>query len=158
MATIFEKQYGMSGAFHCVHRGVDGQVKDEWIIENLNVNSGLAFMAGALSGDEAAPDDMKYIAVGEGVVAADPTDTALGSEVETRATGVQSRITTTVADDTYQSVGTITFTGARAVTEYALFNQLALGGTMLCRAVSAVKNMATDETLTITYKEIFTDV
>lgn len=151
------KRIGMSGVFHCVHRGVDGKVKDEWEIENLNVNTGLAFMAGVLSGDEAAPTNMKYIAVGEGVAAADPTDAALGSEVETRATGVQSRETTNVANDTYQSLGTITFTGARAITEYGLFDQLALGGTMMCRTVSAVKNMATDETLTITYKEIFTD-
>ena len=151
------KRIGMSGVFHCVHRGVDGRVKDTWEVENLVVNTGLAFMAGVLTGDEGTPTDMKYIAVGEGVVAADPTDTALGSEVETRAAGAQSRVTTTVANDTYQSLGTITFTGARAITEYGLFDQLALGGTMLCRTISAVKNMATDETLTITYKIIFTD-
>jgi len=132
-------------------------VKDVWEVENLVVNAGLAFTAGIFSGDEGTPTDMKYIAVGEGVAAADPTDTTLGSEVETRAAGAQSRITTTVANDTYQSLGTITFTGARAITEYGLFDQLALGGTMLCRAVAAVKNMATDETLTITYKIIFTD-
>jgi hypothetical protein len=44
-------------------------------------------------------------------------DTALSTEVETRATGTESIVTVTNANDAYQTQGTITATAGRAVDE-----------------------------------------
>lgn len=66
-----------------------------------------------------------FMAMGVGASGASRTaavgDTALTTEVETRTSGTESVVTTSVTNDTYQIVGTITATSSRSVDEFGLF-------------------------------------
>jgi hypothetical protein len=96
----------------------------------------------------------KYHAMGTGVGPADSTATALTTEVESRATGTLSRVTTTVTNDTYQSVGTQTATTARAITEVGLFDASSTGNMFIGSGITAV-NLANGDSLQITFKAKF---
>ncbi len=50
------------------------------------------------------------------------TDTALTTAVETRTTGTESVVTTSVTNDTYQVAGTIVATAGRVVDEFGMFD------------------------------------
>lgn len=101
----------------------------------------------------------KFVAMGTGATAAARTaavaDTALSTEVETRATGTESTVTTTVTGDTYQVVGTITATSARAVDEAATFDASTVGNIGVS-ATFAVINLASGDSLQLTVKEQLT--
>lgn len=94
----------------------------------------------------------QYCAMGTGVGPANSAATALTTEVESRATGTPSRITVTVANDTYQCVGTQTATAPRTITECGLFDQSALGGNMYIGSGIAAINLAIGDSITWTYK------
>lgn len=97
----------------------------------------------------------KYHAMGTGAGPADVTATALTTEVESRATGTPTRVTTTKTNDTYQSVGTITATTGRVVTEVGLFDQSALGGNALILSTISTVNLANGDSLQTTFKLAF---
>ena len=98
----------------------------------------------------------KWIGVGTGATGAArtaiATDTALTTEVETRAVGTESTVTTSVTGDTYQTVGTISITATRALDEAGLFDQLAVGGNMAVSATMAVVNLVNGDSFQITAK------
>lgn len=98
----------------------------------------------------------KWIAVGTGATGAARTavvgDTALTTEVETRAVGTESTVTTTVTGDTYQSQGTVSITGTRALDESGLFDQLATGGNMATSATYNVINLLSGDSIQLTWK------
>jgi len=98
----------------------------------------------------------KYIALGVGATGAARTavvgDTALSSELaEGRTSGTESIVTTSVTNDTYQSVGTVTATGSRAVDEAGLFDASS-SGNMVLSATFAVVNLANGDSLQLTGK------
>lgn len=98
----------------------------------------------------------RYVAMGTGAGArtAAATDTALTTEVETRATGIESQVTTTITGDTYQCVGVITATGARTVNEAGLFNASS-GPTMFLSATfngGDAVSLSTNDSLQLTCK------
>lgn len=101
----------------------------------------------------------KFIGMGTGATAAARTaaagDTALSTEVETRATGTESIITTTVTNDTYQVVGTSTATAARAVDEAATFDASTVGNIGVS-ATHNVINLANGDSIQYTIKVQFT--
>jgi hypothetical protein len=129
----------------------DGRVIDRREGPNLVVTTGLQWLSGALSGDVAAPETMKYIGVGTGTGAAAAGDTTLGTPVESRATGTQSRVTTTVTNDTYQVVGTISITDTRAITEAGLFSA-STDGTLGARQVFSAVNAVSGDSVQVTWK------
>ena len=98
----------------------------------------------------------KWIAVGTGATGAARTavaaDTALTTEVETRAVGAESMVTTTQTGDTYQSLGTVSITDTRAIDESGLFDQLAAGGNMYTSATLNVINLLNGDSLQLTWK------
>jgi len=118
---------------------------------NTIVNDGLAWLAGALSGDTVTPSDLKYIAIGTSTTAAAAAQTALVTEVETRGEGTQSRITTTVTSDTYQAVATLNITDTHAITECGIFSA-STNGTMGARQTFAALNLISGDTLQITWR------
>src|SRR3989442_66597 len=70
---------------------------------------------------------MKFHAMGTGTNAEAAADTALQTEsAETRATGSQASATVG-ANATYTTVGTITATAGRAITEHGIFNSATVG-------------------------------
>ena len=97
----------------------------------------------------------RFVAMGVGATGAARTaantDTALSSEVETRATGSESQVTTTETGDTYQCVGVITATAGRNVDEAGLFNAAA-AGTMFLSATFTVIPLNINDSLQLTCK------
>jgi hypothetical protein len=112
------------------------------------VNAGRAILTNRIIGSGTEP---KYVAIGTGSTAVALTDTALGTEVESRATGTSSRTTTSTTSDTYQVVGTVTATGSRTIAEVGLFDQSSLGGNMFVRGVLAsTVSLASGDSITVT--------
>lgn len=97
----------------------------------------------------------KWIGVGTGATGATRTavvgDTALSTEVETRAVGTESTVTTTVTGDTYQSQGTVSITGTRALDESGLFDALTTGN-MATSATYNVINLLSGDSIQLTWK------
>lgn len=128
----------------------NGRRIDARHFDNLIMNVGLQWLSGALSGDTGTPSLMKYVAIGTSTTAAAATQTALITEVETRATGDQSRVTTIVTSDTYRAVGTITMTGTHAITECGFFSASSTGSMMARQTFAAINAVATD-TIQVTW-------
>jgi type III secretion system FlhB-like substrate exporter len=99
----------------------------------------------------AAGTEPKFVAMGTGATAEAITQTALVTEVETRATGTSSRVTTTTTNDTYQVVGTITATTTRAIQESGLFDASTVGN-MLTRGVFTTVNLSSGDSIQFTWK------
>lgn len=97
----------------------------------------------------------KYCAMGVGATGAARTaaaaDTALSSEVETRASGTESVVTTSVTNDTYQVVGTVTATSSRSVDEGGLFDASTVGN-MFTSATFPVISLLTGDAIQFTWK------
>lgn len=102
---------------------------------------------------------LKYIAIGTGATGAGRTaaaaDTALSTEVETRAAGTESIVTTTATSDTYQVVGTITATSSRAVDEAATFDASSTGNIGVS-ATFPVVNLSNGDSIQLTVKTQYT--
>jgi len=137
----------------------DGQIIDHRLVNNVITNAGLAEVAGLINSDQAGSlTAFDYIAIGTGTTAASASDTQLEAEIvgsggERRggADVTGTRVTTTVTNDTSQWVTTFSFTGSFAVTESGVFNQ-ASGGTMLSRQTFSAINVASGDSLQITWK------
>lgn len=101
----------------------------------------------------------KFIAIGTGATGAARTavaaDTALSTEVETRATGTESIVTVTAANDAYQTQGTITATGARSVDEAGTFDASTVGNIDIS-ATFGVITLASGDSLQLTFKHQMT--
>jgi hypothetical protein len=97
----------------------------------------------------------KWAAMGVGATSAARTaavtDTALSSEVESRVSGTESLVTTSVTNDTYQNVATIVATGVRAVDEFGLFDANTVGN-MGFSATLAVVNLSSGDSIQFTSK------
>lgn len=136
-----------------LHKNPAGEVIDRRVEKNIVVNAGKAGVASRINGDGAAAV-FNYVAIGTGSAAAAATDTTLGTEIAAdggqRATATVSRITTTVTNDTAKWLITYNFTGSYAVTESGIFNA-ASAGTMLARRVFAAINVASGDSIQITW-------
>lgn len=97
----------------------------------------------------------KYIGVGVGATGAArtaaATDSALSSAVESRTSGAESIVTTTLTGDTLQVQGTVTMTAPRAVDEGGLFDA-ASSGNMAVSWTQNVDNFSSGDSYTITIK------
>lgn len=97
----------------------------------------------------------KFMAMGTGATGAARTavaaDTALTTEVETRTTGTESTVTTSVTEDTYQVSGTITATATRKVDEAGLFDASTVGN-MFTSATHEVDTLSSGDSITYTWK------
>ena len=93
-------------------------------------NVGKAYTAGALSGDVSVGASF-WVGWGTGSGVAVTGTTLATAAAEARSETTKSRQTTTVSNDTFRNVGTITCAGAgKTITEAGLFTALT-GGTML---------------------------
>jgi len=119
-------------------------------------NNGRAIVTNRIIGAGTEP---RWIGLGVGATGAARTaavaDTALSSELsEGRAVGTGTRVTTSVTNDTYQTVGTITASGSRAIDEAATFDALSAGGIAIS-ATFPVVNLLSGDSLQITAKVQF---
>lgn len=117
------------------------------------VNGGTAIITNRVTQAGTAP---KNIGWGIGTGAAAVTDTALGTESAPttsggRTVGTESRVTTTVTNDTYQVAGLVTAGGTLAITEAGLFDAVTAGN-MLIRGVFSAYNVVSGDTITFTFQ------
>jgi len=111
-------------------------------------NAGVAIITNRLLQAGTAP---RYLGWGTGTTTAAVAQTALVAEAAPTTGGgrvlcTESRASLTVANDTYQLVGTITATVPVSVTEIGLFDAASTGN-MLFRADSSSVNMAVNDQL-----------
>lgn len=97
----------------------------------------------------------KYLGMGTGATGAARTaaaaDSALSTEVETRATGTESTVTTSVTGDTYQVTGTQIATASRAIDEAGAFDASTVGN-MGFSATQNVINLVSGDSIAWTWK------
>lgn len=121
-------------------------------------NSGKAIAAKRHIGATPSQAEPSYIGMGVGATGAARTavaaDTALSTAVESRVAGTPSNVTTTVTNDTFQTVGTITASAARVVDEAGTFDA-ASAGNMDISATFPVVNLAIGDSLQLTMKKVF---
>jgi len=126
----------------------DGKVIDRRKGPNVVVNSGSAFIVDCWQGLETITD-MKYIGSGTGTTAAHVNDGLLETEVESRVNGV----VTEYAFDTVQIQGTISYTGAHAITEAGLFDVITTDvETMFSRQVFSAINVSNGDGIQLTWR------
>jgi hypothetical protein len=151
----------MVGHVETLIRNAKGEIVERSIEGfNLVVDTGLAALAGALSGDTATPSNFKYIGIGTDATAEDHAQTALLAEVESRATGTQGRTTGSVANDTYTLSAAVSCASARTLNESGIFNSATpSGSTMLARKkFLTVKNVDAGGSITVNWTMKFTAV
>ena len=123
-------------------------IEDRGVVARRCVtDAGVAFMVDDFDNGAAEISDFNYHAHGEGAVAENVTDTALGSEVDSRAAGTRSQ----PAANQYRTVATITATAPRAITEHGVLSQLAVGGTLWDRSVFGLITLAINDAIEHTY-------
>jgi hypothetical protein len=137
-------------------RGIFGHYSSKMVVSNLITTAGVAGIAARINGT-GTPAAYTYIALGTGTTAAADANTQLEAEVTTsggeRAAATCSVVTTDTAGDTAQLVNTFSFTtgGTFAVTESGVLNA-ASTGTLLARQVFAAINVASGDSLQVTWK------
>lgn len=135
-----------TGQVNVVVRDDSGNVKQEFTVPNLVVDTGLDFIASRMK--DATATAMSHMEVGTDTTAAGASDTALGAAVAASRVTLDS---TTVTDNAVAYVATFPAgTGTDALTEAGVFNASS-GGTMLCRTVFSVINKGASDSMTITW-------
>jgi hypothetical protein len=105
------------------------------------------FLVDQLQTETSEFGDFKFHDSGVGTTAENASDTDIETtDGESRATGTQ---TEDDADD-YQSVGTISYTTTKAITEHGLFSQVT-GGTLMDRTVFSAINVVNGDSIQFTY-------
>lgn len=147
----------LRSAIAAVPQGIDtllGPVKGILLaLGTVFVNGGTAIITNRIIQAGTAP---KNIGWGVGTSAAAVTDTALGTESAPttsggRTVGTESRVTTTVTNDTYQVVGTVTSGSTLAITEAALLDAVTAGN-MLMRSVFSAVNVVSGDSIAFTFQ------
>jgi hypothetical protein len=156
MQQIDKENIALNGYFKIDHYDRYGNLIEIIETPNLITNAGKAEVSGLIGTDTTSGRTaFDYIAVGTGTTAATATDTQLGTEVTniglTRAAGTGSRVTTSVANDTFQLTYGFSVTGTAAVTEAGVLNA-ASTGVLLCRQTFSALNVINGDSLTITWK------
>jgi hypothetical protein len=101
------------------------------------------FVVDQLQTETSVFGDFKYTDSGVGTTAENVADTAIETtDGESRATGTQ----TESASNAYRSVGTISYTSTKAITEHGLFNDSS-AGTLMDRSVFSAINVVNGDSI-----------
>lgn len=107
------------------------------------------YLVDSLQDSTASPmDAFSYHAMGTDNTAEANTNTALGVEVESRTDGSQSEGSST---NIYQTVGTISATGAHTIVEHGVLSASS-GGTLLDRSVFSGISVTSGDSIEFTYE------
>jgi len=105
------------------------------------------FVTDQLQTETSVFGDFKFHDSGVGTTAENVADTGIETtDGESRATGTQ----TESAANAYRSVGTISYTTTKAITEHGLFNDVT-AGTLMDRTVFTVINVVNGDSIQFTY-------
>lgn len=125
----------------------NGSLKDERDINNLVVTAGKNYLAAWLATATQSDYFMKYVGLGEGVTAAQATDTDLETPLASRVIGAITSSTNVLQN--IASFGPGVNTGA--ITEAGLFSA-ASSGTLFARQVFGVITKSAGDTLQVTWQ------
>lgn len=136
------------GRLYARHIRPDGSTQDLGLVSTKVVtDAGVAFLVDALQGIT-EPELLKYHGSGTGTTAEAAGQTALVTEVATRATG---SLTEGASANIFKTVGTVNYTGTHAITEHGIFSATS-GGTMLDRSVFSAINVINGDAIEFTYE------
>lgn len=121
-----------------------GNVKQEINKDNLIVQVGKNYLAGAVTASATSP--FSHMAIGTGTTAAALSDTTLTTELVRQAFSSTSTSTNVVTLITTYAAGT----GTGAITEAGIFNASS-SGTLLSHVVFSAINKGSADSLTITW-------
>lgn len=145
------KRFGLMvaiGKLEAVLIHADGTKVNYGVLSRRSItNAFVNFVAAQLVTDSVEIGDFKYHDSGVGTTAENVTDTAMETtDGESRATGNQTNPTS----PTYRSVGTISYTTTKAITEHGLFSS-ASSTTLMDRSVFAAINVVNGDSIQFTY-------
>jgi hypothetical protein len=146
-----EGKVGMSAALAARIIRANGQIEDKGVLSRMSVTTAFVnyLVQSFLQSTTSALDIFKYHDAGSGTGAESTADTALGTAWGgARATGTN---TTGGAANVFQSLATIAFTAAKAITEHGVFSSTSTG-TLLDRSSFAVINVASGDSIQFTYQ------
>jgi hypothetical protein len=135
------------GSLNITVKDAEGNIKDEREVNNLVVDTGLAYIISRMK--DASATAMSHMAIGTSATAAADAQTALLAEVGRVALASSTITTTTVANDTLTYAATFPAgTGTGAIVEAGILNA-AGAGTLLARTVFAVINKGALDSMTV---------
>lgn len=112
-------------------------------------NAGRAIISNRIKGGGTEPN---YVAWGTGAGTAAASDTTLFTEsAEARVAGTSTQQTTSVTNDSYQVVGTITASATRAITNAGLFDA-STSGNLFVKGDFSTVNLSTGDAIQFTIK------
>lgn len=128
----------------------NGQQEDFGVVGRRVVTSAFVnFMVDQLQAETSVWGDFKFHDSGVGTTAENASDTDIETtDGESRATGTQAE---GASANIYSSVGTISYTTTKAITEHGLFS-IATGGTLMDRTVFTVINVVNGDSIEFTYQ------
>jgi len=131
----------------------DGRHEDLGVVSVQKVTTAfVTYLVDAMQNSTTSPVDIfKYHGVGTGTTAEANSQTALVTEVGSRATGTSTETSALV----YKSVGTVTPGGTYAITEHGIFSASS-AGTLMDRSVFAAINVVAVDSIQFTYECTFT--
>jgi hypothetical protein len=136
----------------------DGHVADYGLVScRVVTTAGVNFLVDALQG-LVEPEAMRYHGFGVGSTAESSGQTQLSNELGSTYSTSNTRPTGTLGEQSgnpnvFESVATVTVSGAATLTEHGIFSQAAVpGGTMLDRSVFAGVALASGESMQATYR------
>lgn len=128
---------------------VNGEVIHYGIVSTRVVTTEFVnFLVDELAANNARFQAFKFHDSGIGTTAEAIGDTALVTPVESRATGTQAE----AAANIYRSVGTVSYTATRAITEHGLFSAAAPTDELMDRSVFAAVNVVNGDSIQFTYE------
>jgi len=138
----------LTGQLSLKLRRPDGWTIDYGVVGYRVVTTAFVnFVTDQLQTETSVFGDFKYHDGGVGVTAENAADTTIETtDGEARATGTQ----TESAANAYRSVGTVSYTTTKAVTEHGLFND-ATTGTLMDRTVFSAVNVVNGDAVEFTY-------
>jgi hypothetical protein len=129
------------------HRGGLNADNDLGVLARKVITTiGVNFLAAAFINTN-EPETINYHSSGTNNTAEATSDTALGTEVETRQTGTQSNPSSNV----YRSVATVTYTATRAIVEHGLHWHVSNASTLWDRSIFSTINVVSGDSIQFTY-------
>jgi hypothetical protein len=147
------EQIHFKGRLYAKVMRANGKTKNLGLLSTRVITTvGVKYLCDDFNANTKDVTNFKFHAWGTGTNAEAASDVALQTESsETRATGSQASATSG-ANATYTTVGTITATGSRAITEHGIFDSATVGGSTLWdRSVFSVINLASGDSIQFTY-------
>jgi len=149
IAKILNMNHMLGSLYAVLHRADGSAVNYGLISTNLVTDAFVEFMVDQLQTETSQWGDFKYHDSGVGTTGAAVGDTDIETtDGESRSTGSQTEGATA---EIYKSIGTISYTSTKAITEHGLFSQ-STGTTLMDRHVFSAINVVNGDSIEFTYQ------